>query len=116
METQNEKKFSLSLNKGTKILNAEAHGAFNANDAAAFVSEYTQLVGQINPQEFTLDFNSTNLRVSSVDMVPLLTACLEMYKKDNFKKITFDCSTNSTLKLQIRRLSNIVGLQNYEIV
>lgn len=116
METQKEKKFRLSLNKINKILNAEAHGAFNADDAAAFVSEYTQLVGQINPQEFTLDFDSTNLKVSSVDMVPLLTACLEMYKKDNFKKINFHCSTNATLKMQIRRLSNNVGLQNFEIV
>lgn len=81
-----------------------------------FVGEYTKLVSQINSQEYTLNFDSTKLRVSSADMVPLLTACLEMYKKDNFNKIIFNCTSNATLKLQINRLSKMVELKNYEIV
>ncbi|MDF2905039.1 MAG: hypothetical protein K0R34_360 [Herbinix sp.] len=116
MEISNEKKFSLTIDKVRKTLKAEAHGKFNPADAGAFVEEYTKLVGQINPQEYTLSFDSTKLQVSSTDMVPLLTACLELYKKDNFKKIIFDCTSNATLKLQIHRLSKLVELPNYEII
>jgi hypothetical protein len=116
METSNEKKFSITIDRVRKTLYAEAQGTFSPNDAGAFVQEYTKLVGQINPQEYTLNFDSTKLRVSSTDMVPLLTACLELYKKDDFKKIIFDCTANATLKLQINRLSKLVELQNYEII
>jgi hypothetical protein len=116
MEATNEKKFSLTLNKIEKTLYAEAHGSFKPEDAAAFVEEYTKTVSQINPLEYVLNFDSKMLKVSTQDMVPLLTACLEMYKKDGFHKIVFDCSSNATLKMQIHRLSNKVGLQNCEII
>jgi hypothetical protein len=49
-------------------------------------------------------------------MVPMLSACFEMYKKDEFRKIVFNCGTNATLKLQINRVGKTVGLLNYELV
>jgi hypothetical protein len=116
METSNEKKFSLMLNKAEKILNAETHGLFKPEDAAAFVADYTHIVGQINPAEYTLHFDSAQLKVSTQDMIPLLSACFKMYKKDGYKKIIFDCGTSATLKMQIRRVGTMVGLENYEIV
>jgi hypothetical protein len=49
-------------------------------------------------------------------MIPMLSACFEMYKRDGYKKIIFDCGNSATLKMQIRRVGTMVGLKNYEIV
>lgn len=116
MDTTNEKKSELKLDKVSKILFAKVQGAFKPEDANDFVMAYTQNVAGINPKEYELHFDSTLLRVSTQDMVPMLSACFEMYKKDDFRKIVFDCGTNSTLKLQINRVSKNVGLQNYELI
>ena len=44
----------------------------------------------------------------------MLKACLEMYKKDGFKNIVFDCGS-LVLKMQVQRLVKEVGLPNVTI-
>jgi len=116
METTNVMKSELKLDKTSKILFAKVQGAFKPDDATEFVMAYTKNVAEINPKEYELHFDSTQLKVSTQDMVPMLSACFEMYKKDGFYKTVFDCGTNATLRLQCRRIGNLVGLQNFEIV
>jgi hypothetical protein len=116
METTNVKKSELKLDKTSKILFAKVQGAFKPDDATEFVMAYTKNVAEINPKEYELHFDSTQLKVSTQEMVPMLSACFEMYKKDEFRKIVFNCGTNATLKLQINRVGKTVGLLNYELV
>lgn len=116
METTNDKKFSLRLERLKKILFSEVHGSFKPEDANAFVAEYTQIVDSIQPTEYELHFDSTKLKVNTQDMVPMLAACFEMYDKAGFKRIVFDCSGNPTLKMQIHRVANMTKLKNYEIL
>ncbi len=116
MDTANEKKFNLKLDKPGKVFFAEVHGAFKPEDANAFVVEYTQIVNSINTTEYELRFDSTKLRVNSQEMVPMLAACFEMYKQGNYRKIVFDCSGNATLKMQIHRVAKMTNLTNAEVI
>jgi hypothetical protein len=115
MESNNDKKFSLSVNKTGKVVNAMVQGLFQPEDANQFVVAYKKIVGEIKAEEYELHFDSTNLKVNTQDMIPMLSACFEMYKKDNFKKIIFDCGSSATLKMQLRRVAGNVGL-NYEVL
>lgn len=112
----NEKLFTLNLNKAEKVVCAVNQGTFNPEAANAFASEYKKIVDSINPSEYELRFDASNLRVNSQDVIPSLAACMEMYKKDGFKNIVFNCGTNATLKMQVRRVATNVGLINYNIL
>jgi hypothetical protein len=116
METTNGKKSELRLDKASKVLFAMVQGSFKPEDANEFIVAYNANVAQINATEYELRFDCTALKVTTQDMVPMLSACFEMYKKDGFLKTVFDCGTNATLRLQCRRIGNLVGLQNFDIL
>lgn len=116
MEQTKEVKSVLNLNKLTKIIYAKVKGAFEPEDAAYFVSEYTKIVEQVDAKEYELRFDCTELRVNSQDMVPLLKNCFDMYKKDGFKKVIFDCGSNAALRMQCGRVSRMSELHNCEIL
>jgi hypothetical protein len=53
---------------------------------------------------------------TGVDMITMLKGCIEMYKKDEFKKVVYDCKKNLIVRMQIARLSREVGLPNFEVI
>lgn len=116
METSKEKKFNLKLDRVKKVFHAEAHGSFQPEDATAFVAEYTKVINEINPAEYEFQFDATKLKVSTQDMIPMLSACLELYKQAGYRKIVFDCAGSATLKMQLRRVATMTGLENYEVI
>ena len=116
MENINEKKSELKLNKVLKVINAKVKGVFKPEDAAYFVAEYTNIVNQIDAKEYELIFDCTELRVNTQDMVTVLKGCFDMYKKDEFKKLVFDCGSNLSLKMQCNRVARLAELKNYEVI
>lgn len=122
MTTTDEKKYEIKLDKATKILFAKAFGSFGPSDANDFVTEYNVNLKNVDAKDFQLKFDCTQLKVTGkdatlgVDMTNMLKACLEMYKKDGFKSIIFDCSKNLLMKLQLSRLAKQVGLANVEFI
>lgn len=115
METTNQKSV-LTLDKKNKILLAVLKGFFRPDDANYFVEEYNKNLKEIDAKEYEFYFNLKDMKVSSQDMLPMLSACFEMYKRDNFKKVVFDCGGTTTLKLQIHRVAEQVGLASYEVI
>jgi hypothetical protein len=117
MEKAKEIKSELKFDTSTKIVNAKVKGFFAPEDAEYFVSEYMKLIKQIDAKEYELQFDCTELRVSAQDMVPVLKGCFDMYKKDGFKKIIFDCGEhNAPLKMQAKRVARMAELENYEVI
>ncbi len=116
MDNTQDKKSELKLNKVTKVVNAKVKGSFTPEDANYFVTEYMKIVNQIDAKEYELTFDCTELRVSTQDMVPMLSGCFEMYKKDGFKKVTFDCGSNAALRMQVNRVARMTELQLFEIL
>ena len=119
MTTVNNK-YELKLDQTKKILFAKALGSFGPTDANNFVDDYNKILKSVTTKEFELKFDCKELKVSGkdaksgVDMTTMLKACLEMYKKDGFKNIVFDCGS-LVLKMQVRRLVKEVGLPNVTI-
>jgi hypothetical protein len=111
-----EKKYDLKLDRVNKVFHAQAHGFLKPEDANAFVTEYRNLIGQIKSDEYEFQFDCKKLNVSTQDMIPMLKGCVEMYKQSGFRKTIFDCTGNNTLKMQVRRVCNMVEFQNYEII
>jgi hypothetical protein len=122
MTTTNDKKYELILDKTKKTLFAKAFGSFGPADANAFVQEYTGILKPINAAEYELFFDCKDLQVTGkdlktgTDMTALLEGCIELYKKDGFKKVVFNCEKNIVLKMQISRLSKKVNIPNCEII
>ncbi|MBW9153065.1 hypothetical protein [Clostridium estertheticum] len=116
MTTANDKKYELKLDKTKQILFAKALGSFGPSDADDFVRDYTIILKPINAKEYELQFDCKELKVSGkdtksgVDMTNMLRGCLEMYKKEGFKNIIFDCTKNIVLKMQLQRLCKEAGL------
>lgn len=117
----NDKKFNLTLDKASKILFATVGGNFGPDDCNGFVEDYNGKVKIINPNEYELKFDCTKLSVtgknvsSGVNMTEMLQGCLELYKKDGFKKIAFDCKGNAIMGMQLRRLAKNVDLPNFVV-
>jgi hypothetical protein len=120
--TTNGKKYEIKLDSTKKILFAKAFGSFGPDDANDFVTEYNSNLKTVNTKEFELQFDCKQLKVTGkdaalgVDMTNMLKACLEMYKKDGFKHIIFNCEKNILMKMQLSRLVKQVGLTNVEFI
>lgn len=114
--SENNEKFSIDVNNATKKTEIVVRGFFNENDGKTFISEYERKIKQISPSEYELTLDCTDLKVTAQDLVPMFTGCFEMYKKDGFKKVIFNCGSNIATKMQINRISRQVGLPNYEVL
>lgn len=115
----NLKKFDFKRNDTTKVLEIFTEGVFTPEDGSEYVKSYKAEVEKINPVEYTLKFDCSNLELNRPAVQPMLQDCFEMYKTNNFKKIivTVGNSKNSAiLKMQIGRLARTVGLNNIEII
>lgn len=91
------KKYQLKLDKVSKILFAKVFGFFTPADATDFLHDYISNVKSIDAKQYELLFDCKELNIAGtdiktgVDMTILLKACIEQYKKDEFKKVTFNC-------------------------
>ena len=108
--------FAFDLKSGTKDLNVLVEGMFTQQNAADFINEYQKNISRINPGEYNLVFDATNLKVSTQEVLPLLENCLQLYKQAGFKRIEVNISSSTIVKNQIKRVIEKVGLQNCEIV
>ena len=97
-------KYQLKLDKVRKILFAKVFGSFTPTDANNFLHDYIANVKTIEAKQYELLFDCKELNITGtdiktgVDMTILLKACIEQYKKDEFKKVTFNCDNNLNIK------------------
>ncbi|MDF2880054.1 MAG: hypothetical protein K0R54_611 [Clostridiaceae bacterium] len=116
------KKFDLRLERAKKILYATVQGNFGPEDCNGFVTDYNQNVKSVNAKEYELKFDCTKLGVTGksattgVNMTEMLQGCLDMYKKDGFASVVFDCTGNAIMAMQLNRLGKQVGLPNFKVI
>lgn len=108
--------FAFDLKSGSKDLNVLVEGMFTQQNALDFINEYQKNTSGINPGEYNLIFDATNLKVSTQEVLPLLENCMQMYKQSGFKRIEVSIGSSAIVKNQIRRVVEKVGLQNCEII
>ncbi|NLL31570.1 MAG: hypothetical protein GX258_11195 [Clostridiales bacterium] len=114
-------KIQFKLDKVNKVLFIKGVGAIGPADAESFIKNYNNYLSSINASEYTLEFDCVGFKVAGkdretgTDMVPMLKACIEMYKKDGFKNVIFICTGNVIMGVQLKRLGREVGLINMEV-
>lgn len=115
-------KFTFKLDVVNKKFHIKGVGSISNDDAEYFLSEYNKSIKLIKSSEYELLFDCTELRVSGkdmksgTDMTQILKACLELYKKDSFKNVIFDCKGNLTTGMQLNRLGKEVGLISFQVL
>lgn len=96
--------YTLKLDKVKKVFTATVGGFITPEMGEAFVKDYTKEIKGINPKDFTLVVDSTELKPSPADSIPILKGCFEFYMKDGFKKILMVEAKSATTNMQLKRV------------
>jgi hypothetical protein len=72
------KKFDMVLDKTNKELKVKVWGMNGPDDANSFISDFTKTASTIQASEFILCFDAEELKVSTMEMVPMLEGCFKM--------------------------------------
>jgi hypothetical protein len=91
-------------------------GVFTMEDASGYVEEFKKAAAQVNTATSHLVLDGSGLRVSSQEMVGMLTNIIAMYKDMGFQDITMDLGKSAVVKMQIRRLAKEAGLNQFKLL
>ena len=98
-------KYSIDLQEGKKMMHIKVWGFFKQEDAQDFIEDYKGMVSKINPEKYTLAADSTGLKTSPRENIPLLKSCMKMYMDDNFDNIAIINPDNRIAKNQAKRVA-----------
>ena len=112
-------KYLIDLKEDKKMMHIKVWGFFKQEDAQNFIEDYKNIVSNINAENYTLAADSTGLKTSAQENIPLLKSCMEMYMDDNFDNIAIINPDNMIAKNQAKRIAkecNFTGsfVDNYE--
>lgn len=108
--------YNFNVNRATKKFDVKVEGSFSQTDALNFINDYNAHTGTINPAEYIIDLDCTELNVTGQDVIPMLEQCYKMYKESGFSNVIFKIKSNPILKMQLGRVARSTGLKEYEIV
>lgn len=100
----------MELNIGRKQFIIRLAGQYGLDHAEDFFKQYEKNVSRINPADYHIIIDCSNLNVFKPEILPYLE---EAYKAYNaFKRITFINSPNRISLAQIQRIAKKIGLIN----
>lgn len=108
-------KIRMEKSTSTKTINIFlGNGRFTEADAFEFMNTYKSTVRDIKPNEYSLNVECREMSVAPEG--PMMRDCLNLYKEQNFKKISVTISKKQVvLGMQFKRQSKELGL-NIEII
>lgn len=110
------KKFKFRKSISDKIIYIDLNGEFKREDGLRYIDEYKDITYNINPLEYTLKFNCTNLKASTNDSLEILKTCFKMYYQSKFKKvIALLTEKQHTVLVQFHILAKKTKLKLYYI-
>ena len=80
-------------------------GLFTEDEAKSFMGDYQREVSKINKKNTNLILDTTDLKTSKQDTIPMLQACLNMYLSDGFKDIVVIEMKDICAKMQTKRIA-----------
>ncbi|WP_068621002.1 hypothetical protein [Paenibacillus tuaregi] len=101
--------FVFEKKQAEKALAITVSGFMKPDEAEAFLKEYNEHINSINPAEYTLIIDSTNLAVSKQDMLPVLEGCFKLYMSNGFKKIMMVNPSSVVAKNQMHKLAETIA-------
>lgn len=100
----------MKLDSAKKELQITIVGNFTPEQAQQYINDYNSHVKSINPSDYTLRLDCTDLNVVTPELIPSLEACYNLYKSSNFNKVIFEISKNAIVKMQLSRIAKKIGL------
>lgn len=84
-------------------------GFFKPEDGEAFLADYNKHVNSVQPSNYTLVVDSTDLSASKADMLPILEGCFKLYMSNGFKKIIMINPSSVISKMQMKKLATSIS-------
>lgn len=108
--------YNINVNQAKKSFDMVITGNFTPELTQKFVNEYQTKVSSIQPGDFILKLDCTDLKLVTPEMIPDLEACYKMYESSGFHKVVFEIKNSAILKMQLNRIAKSSGLKNVEMV
>ncbi|MDP4178821.1 MAG: hypothetical protein Q8900_10830 [Bacillota bacterium] len=78
--------YKIEINNIKKTFYLTFSGIFTPDEVDNFLKEYSSKVSSIPSNEYKLVADTTNLRVSKQEMLPLMKNCIALYMQTPFQK------------------------------
>jgi hypothetical protein len=100
---------TVNVDNSKKILNVALNSVVTTEAATAKVlAEYNQIVGRVNPKEYSLLIDCTDMGVFQTDAIETLTQLYKLYMSTGFKHIVFIKSKQPIQNMQLSKAANMV--------
>lgn len=96
--------FEITTDQSKKIFIVKVGGFFLPEEGAAFLSQYQDKLKNINPKDYNLIVDGTELKTSKVEMLPVLEKCMELYKSTGFKAMFGVRPESPTASMQLEKV------------
>ncbi len=91
-------------------------GFFTPEEAKTFIGEYESLVKRLDTKSTSLILDGRELKASTQEMIPMLQGCMQLYMRDNFKKVFMIEFDSSVTNSQVARVAREIGFdKRYEM-
>lgn len=100
---------TVNVDNSKKILQVILNSVVTMETATAKVlAEYNQIVSRVNPKEYSLLIDCTNMGVFQTDAIEHLSKLFKLYMSTGFKHIVFVKSKNPIQNMQLNKTANMV--------
>ncbi|WP_347380013.1 hypothetical protein [Paenibacillus pabuli] len=107
-------RYSIELNRNSKVMYLMVAGTFNNEKVAEFIRDYNSNVASVVASEFVLEIDVTDMKVLTQDMIPQMQACHQLYRESGFKKVVFVTNGSALVQSQMARVARMADLKNVE--
>lgn len=92
-------------------------GFFTPDEAKSFIEEYESIIQKIDTKSTSLILDGRELKASNQEMLPMLQGCMQLYMRDDFKKVFMIKFDSSVTNSQVARVAKEIGFdKRYEMV
>jgi len=98
----------IEVNSSKKILQVTLDGFVKSEAAAKVLAEYNQIVGRVNPKEYSLLIDCTDMGVLQTDAVETLSQLFKLYMSTGFKHIVFVKPKSVIQNMQLEKAAKLV--------
>lgn len=99
---------SINLDKDKKILRAVVEGYPDTNKTKEVLGNYTKLLNTVNPKEYSLLVDCSDMGVFKQDSTQTLAQLFKMYTQTGYKHIVFISPKAVVTDMQLKRIARSV--------
>lgn len=80
-------------------------GFYTPKIANDFITAYSREISSINPKEYVLIVDPTDLITSKQELIPILQGCFKFYMRDGFRKVYMISPKSPTSDMQLKKIA-----------